>query len=64
MTTIATQPDLPVLPSVSDVDAKVDEALLESFPAGDAPSWMLGVSPPRAANVVDVSRPPSRGRSH
>jgi hypothetical protein len=41
---IATQQELDVRSAAwSDDDAKVDEALLGSFPASDSPPWTLGV---------------------
>jgi hypothetical protein len=41
---IATQREQDVRSSAwSDDDAKVDEALLGSFPASDSPPWTLGV---------------------
>lgn len=61
MTATAKPHDWNVLPASAEDDARVDETLLESFSAGDAPPWTLGVSHPPASDVIDVSRPPSRG---
>ena len=59
MTAIATRRDH-LLTTPAEDDARVDEALLESFLASDAPPWTLGVSHPNATVTLDVSRPPSR----